>query len=443
MLTFNKKNTPDLKVSDAVRMSMGIPFFFNIYKWTGKYKGVEIKTRVVDGGVTSNFPLIAYFREATQGEAVLGFSLEKVDPEYIHWTKRLIRSVQKSVFLHPWLRITSDLVETFLTSSDALVATHDDWTHIIKIPVDVGTTEFNLSDEKKEELIQRGKHMTRERLDLINRGKRAAAADGYSVAEPLTNVTAKEWQRAKLLAEMELSKRAFHMGEEITVDGVTYVVQEVHDDVGLAHKGISLLTQELNYYAIATPLGSEKKYVLSYITNEKATQLKWIQDLPLKRIENIVAISKNDRGEHIKVSEFLPLTLNRDLADHLPTTHEGVAWNLKNAITVGEDLLILQNKGSQFGGVTYTDVYVNDDNEWVLVHYGKEGRFSDVSGLASILYGALTGRYLERREEGWAVPKDAKDYVVLKEDDAAYYPNQLNTQHPRKGKQTYLAWING
>jgi NTE family protein len=53
---FSAKNTPDVAVADAVRMSMSIPLFFEALRFDGKKLGTQ-GDYFVDGGLFNNYPI--------------------------------------------------------------------------------------------------------------------------------------------------------------------------------------------------------------------------------------------------------------------------------------------------------------------------------------------------------------------------------------------------
>lgn len=53
LIEFNKDNTPDMKIVDAIRMSISIPFMFTI----NKNNDGDV---IVDGGLISSFPIFLY-----------------------------------------------------------------------------------------------------------------------------------------------------------------------------------------------------------------------------------------------------------------------------------------------------------------------------------------------------------------------------------------------
>ncbi|MCW4467787.1 patatin-like phospholipase family protein [Flavobacterium sp. MFBS3-15] len=66
LVVFSAETYPDMKVKDAVRISMSVPLYFEavfidskgtVYKNPKKQKGLDI---VVDGGITGNFPIFLF-----------------------------------------------------------------------------------------------------------------------------------------------------------------------------------------------------------------------------------------------------------------------------------------------------------------------------------------------------------------------------------------------
>lgn len=163
MLVIDKDTAPDLKVSTAVRMSMGIPFFFDVFKWFGFYASKIRARRVVDGGLLSNFPLFVLENDGQHGVPVLGFRLDEVKEKkppkgFWAWVLALVKKL-------PVVNIAAAVLSTGMDAHDNRHIEDDDWARIVNIPVDVGTTDFDLSKEKKEELMMRGRIATEKVLD--------------------------------------------------------------------------------------------------------------------------------------------------------------------------------------------------------------------------------------------------------------------------------------
>jgi NTE family protein len=140
--------SPDMfPVARAVRMSCSFPYFFEPVKLKSSKIGASI---VVDGGVLSNFP-IWLFDDETRPKVrpVLGIQLNPKEEE------RKKNDIKNAIDLFGAL---------FETMRDAHDVRHISTRHkknIIFLPVnDVLLTEFQLSEEKKLELIQLGRERT-------------------------------------------------------------------------------------------------------------------------------------------------------------------------------------------------------------------------------------------------------------------------------------------
>ncbi len=73
LLILSAETYPDMKIKDAVRISMSVPFYFEavfidgkgrVYKNSKKHKNLDI---VVDGGITGNFPIYMFDSLGTDG----------------------------------------------------------------------------------------------------------------------------------------------------------------------------------------------------------------------------------------------------------------------------------------------------------------------------------------------------------------------------------------
>lgn len=138
-------------VSRALRMSCGIPFFF---------EPVKMKTRngrniVVDGGVLSNFPLWIFDDEEGKRERpVLGLKLSRSTSE------------KKKREIDNGLQLFEALFATMKDAHDERYISRKFERDIIFIPVeDFTSTQFDLSEETKIELIQNGRKRTKDFLN--------------------------------------------------------------------------------------------------------------------------------------------------------------------------------------------------------------------------------------------------------------------------------------
>lgn len=176
---YSHEKNEDMIVADAVRISMSIPLFFAAVKKSNH----DI---CVDGGLLANYPIKLFDREKY---------VDKNKRETEYYKKRNIKNkgdeskISDYVYNSETLGFRLDTLEEIgvlhdhnepihypidgfgiyikrliSTIFDAQMNNHlhsDDWYRTIYIDsLDVKTTEFNLSDEKKHELIESGKTYT-------------------------------------------------------------------------------------------------------------------------------------------------------------------------------------------------------------------------------------------------------------------------------------------
>ncbi len=160
-------------IADAVRMSMSIPYFFQPIELFHSKTGAST---IVDGGVLSNFP-------------VWIFDVADRDPQRPTFGFKLIGGRDAGAGLE---RITKALgwpvqmgVDIFHTATDAwdeYWVTHSTYVRTCAISAgDIGTTEFDLNDKQKQELLESGKKDADEFLkgwkpeDYVNSHQRGLA----------------------------------------------------------------------------------------------------------------------------------------------------------------------------------------------------------------------------------------------------------------------------
>lgn len=137
-------------ISRALRMSCGIPFFFEPVKM----KTPTGRTIIVDGGVLSNFPLWIFDDVDGQRERpVLGMKLSRSASE------------KKKREIDNGLQLFEALFATMKDAHDERYISRQFERDIIFIPTeDYSATQFDLSEETKNELIQKGRQRTKEFL---------------------------------------------------------------------------------------------------------------------------------------------------------------------------------------------------------------------------------------------------------------------------------------
>jgi NTE family protein len=136
-IIFNKQNTPDLKISKAVRFSMSIPLFFSFQAYKNHI--------LVDGAILSEDAL---FRDwAGDGTKVVCFRLKS--------DQNSNRNFKKS-----WLPIgqyVMMLIRTFMTAMSREYVHENYWASTIIVNTgSITPVDFNISISQKEELYAVG-----------------------------------------------------------------------------------------------------------------------------------------------------------------------------------------------------------------------------------------------------------------------------------------------
>ena len=129
-------------IAKAIRMSCSLPYFFEPVKLTAN-RSTSI---IVDGGVLSNFPMWLFDKENMKKvRPVLGV---KLSHNMIDRPKNKINNA---------LNMFEALFETMKDAHDARYISRKHASNIIFIPTEgVLTTEFQLTQEKKRELVELG-----------------------------------------------------------------------------------------------------------------------------------------------------------------------------------------------------------------------------------------------------------------------------------------------
>ncbi|WP_285768886.1 patatin-like phospholipase family protein [Peribacillus sp. SI8-4] len=136
-------------VAKAVRMSCSIPYFFEPVK-------IEVGKSTflfVDGGVLSNFPMWLFNSDHVRKERpVIGLRLS-------------VDEIWKPHEVDNAVELFSALFKTMKDAHDARYISKKHVQNIVFIPMKgISAMDFNLNDEKKMELINRGRKRTKEFL---------------------------------------------------------------------------------------------------------------------------------------------------------------------------------------------------------------------------------------------------------------------------------------
>jgi len=189
---FSYEHTPRIPLADAVRISMSIPLFFAAKK--------NFRNDIyVDGGVLDNYPIKLFDRgkylspeKAETNSVLTGYyadlnkkaeALGKQISRYVFNKEtlgfRLDSKEEIAVFrdqaepphhsIHDFFSYAWALIETVLESQASQHLHSDDWQRTIYIDtLGVKTTDFELDDDKKDELIQSGRSYTEQYFKWYN-----------------------------------------------------------------------------------------------------------------------------------------------------------------------------------------------------------------------------------------------------------------------------------
>ncbi len=173
MLVLNHRTAPDLPLVWAVRMSMSIPLVWQEVVWQpewGQYRGRDmVGDAIVDGGLLSNFPIELFVSKAAPVKAVMG---EKTSEHVLGMmidesmevpgaaeapktqTKMGVgdlRTVQR----------LSNLINTMTGARDKNVIDVLEKL-VVRLPAKgYGTVEFDMTDERRELLVDAGRNVMR------------------------------------------------------------------------------------------------------------------------------------------------------------------------------------------------------------------------------------------------------------------------------------------
>ena len=202
---FNATNTPKVKIADAARISMSIPLFF------AAVKGVEGDGHLyVDGGLLNNYAIKTFDRKnfvENQANARRTAYYEKINErikqmtppkmgkmdviyEYVYNKEtlgfRLDSKDEIEMYLNPNAEHPAKEIKTFFSYTKALINTlidfqnnvhlhSDDWQRTIYInTLGVEATDFDISDTKKEQLVEAGRGFTEDYLEWYNNDEEKA-----------------------------------------------------------------------------------------------------------------------------------------------------------------------------------------------------------------------------------------------------------------------------
>lgn len=174
MLVLNHRTAPDCPVVWAVRMSMNIPLLWQEVVWQaewGAYRNMDmIEHVIVDGGLLSNFPVelfVSNLPGVTQvmgpktSENVLGFLIDETMPVVgappASSAQDATQEPRFNVSDLRTLQRVGSLLNTMLQAHDKMVIEAFE-RFVVRLPAKgYGTTEFDMSDPRREALVAAGR----------------------------------------------------------------------------------------------------------------------------------------------------------------------------------------------------------------------------------------------------------------------------------------------
>lgn len=199
LLILNHRTAPDCPVIYAVRMSMSVPLLWEEVVWMeewGMYRGKDITgNTVVDGGMLSNFPIELFISDSpvvtdVMGEKttdrldVLGFLIDETmevpgvpsesADEGGGFEFGDLRSVKR----------IKNLIDTMTKAHDKSVI--ETFEHlVIRLPAkSYGTIEFDMSDARREALVNAGQQATKTYFNRLEAAGPGGISFGLDSAEP-------------------------------------------------------------------------------------------------------------------------------------------------------------------------------------------------------------------------------------------------------------------
>lgn len=208
MLVINHRTAPNCPLTWAVRMSMSIPLLWQEVVWQkewGLYLGQDVTGHtIVDGGLLSNFPIELFLSSRKDITSVMGPKgddsvMGLLIDETLTVPGADQPAAQKPSFnlgeLHTVQRI-SNLVNTLLSAHDKMVMDAFEKL-VVHLPAQgYGTTEFDMSDERRELLVAAGQKTMSKYLD-----QRAVVSFAVDEAEATRAAQAADKIAARILSK--------------------------------------------------------------------------------------------------------------------------------------------------------------------------------------------------------------------------------------------------
>lgn len=156
IMIFNRFNTPDMKLSLAVKISSTIPIFFAAEVWR--------RNIMVDGGTLLNFPLHLFDQDGINWKTI-GLKTDTGEEIDIHEEEDFDPQTPAEDFN---IFTFAESLVSALTWLQSMFIKEEDWKRICQIDsVGVSATDFHISDEKKNEMHESGRDAMNDFLDEI------------------------------------------------------------------------------------------------------------------------------------------------------------------------------------------------------------------------------------------------------------------------------------
>lgn len=190
MLVLNHITAPDCPVVWAVRMSMSIPLLWPEVEWRADWGSYRNKTvaghLIVDGGLLSNFPLELFVSDRPEVVAVMGpKKSENILGLLIDESLPVDDGVKPAIFDPSRVDLQksrvaqriSRLINTTIQANDKMVIQEFEH-YVVRLPAGgYGTTEFDMTDERREKLVAAGRKTMAQYFDTAAPGLRIAALE--------------------------------------------------------------------------------------------------------------------------------------------------------------------------------------------------------------------------------------------------------------------------
>jgi NTE family protein len=207
MLVLNHITAPDCPLRWAVRMSMSIPFLWPEVEWQadwGTYGGNEMAGHlVVDGGLLSNFPLELFISDKPhitavmgpkQSDNVLGLLIDESLPVAGAPAEMVAATTLNFGQLHTVQRIHR-LINTATQAHDKMIIEAFEKL-VVRLPAQgYGTTEFDMSDARRDALVAAGRETMGHYLDRMATDMSFSLAEDTSdLADDVASKTLARWK---------------------------------------------------------------------------------------------------------------------------------------------------------------------------------------------------------------------------------------------------------